>query len=231
VFGILSVLFAYLWPLVVAPLFNRFESLPSGSVRREAFALAERAGVSIDDVQVADASRRSTVENAYVAGFGSSKRLVVYDTLLEGGDESETAFVIAHELGHRVERHIAKGLALAVVGLGIGFALLAWLAKRTQVLEWGGAAGIDDFKAVPVLLLFVVVVGTLGLPAENFVSRRFEARADEIALELTDDARAAVRTFRRLAYSNLSDLRPPPIAVGVLFSHPPVRDRIEAVTR
>jgi STE24 endopeptidase len=231
VFSLLNALFVYLWPVLVAPLFNKFESLPPGPVRREAFALAEKAEVSIDDVQVADASRRSTTENAYVAGFGSSKRLVVYDTLLAGGDETETAFVIAHELGHRVERHIAKGLALATVGLGVGFGLLAWLAGRTSVWEWAGASGIDDLRAIPLILLFAVIVGTASLPAENLLSRRFEARADEVALELTDDRAAAVRTFRRLAYSNLADLRPPSIAVTLLFSHPPIRDRIEAVTR
>jgi STE24 endopeptidase len=231
VFSILNALFVYLWPLVVAPLFNKFEPLAEGPVRQEAFALAERAGVSIEDVQVADASRRSTVENAYVAGFGSSKRLVLYDTLLEAGDEHETAFVIAHELGHRVERHVLKGLVIAVAGLGIGFALLAWLSGRASLWEWGGATGIDDFRAIPLLLLFVVVVGTVGLPVENFLSRRFEARADEVAIELTDDRRAAVKTFRRLAYSNLADLRPPAIAVDLLFSHPPIRDRIEAVDR
>lgn len=231
VFSFLNALFVYLWPILVAPLFNRFESLPPGPVRQEAFALAEKAGVSIDDVQVADASRRSTVENAYVAGFGSGKRLVLFDTLLASGNESETEFVIAHELGHRAENHLIKGLIAAVVGLGVGFALLAWLSGRARVWEWAGAAGIGDFKALPVLLLFAVIVGAASLPAENFLSRRFEARADEVAVELTGDRAAAVRTFRRLAYSNLSDLRPPRLAVVLLFSHPPIRERIDSVTR
>ncbi|MGH2788110.1 MAG: M48 family metalloprotease [Actinomycetota bacterium] len=230
-FSLLSLLFVFLWPLAVAPLFNRFESLPPGPVRQEAFALAERAGVTIDDVLVADASRRSTVENAYVAGIGSSKRLVVYDTLLEAGDTDETAFVIAHELGHRSENHVLKGTLAGILGIAVGFAILAWLAGRGAPWGWAGATGIADFRALPVVLLFALIVRTAALPVENYLSRRFEARADEIALELTGDSATAVRTFRRLAYTNIADLRPPSMAVGLLFSHPPVRDRIEAVGR
>ena len=228
-FTALSALLVFVYPLVVAPLFNEFTPLQDRSLRARIEALADRAAVRIDDVLVADASRRTTAENAYVAGIGSSKRLVVYDTLLESGSEEETALVVAHELGHRAENHIAKTLVVTSAGLLVGFALLAWLAGRDEVWEWAGASGIGDLRAIPMLLLFSLVTGLAALPIQNGISRAFERRADAIAVELTGDEATAVRVFRRLAYSNLADLDPPEPAVWALFSHPPIRDRIRAV--
>jgi len=227
-FSALTVLIAFVWPLVVAPLFNRFEPLEPGSLRRRVTALAESSGLKIGEVFVVDASRRSTVENAYVAGLGGSKRLVLFDTLLTGGDEDEAAFVVAHELGHEMENHVVKNVALTIGGLFVGFAVLAWLAARPGVLQWAGIGGIGDVRALPLLLLFAIATNTVSLPVENAISRRFEARADAIALELTDDPATAVRVFRRLAFSNLADLRPPRIAVWTLFTHPPIPERIQS---
>jgi STE24 endopeptidase len=223
----LTVLFVFLWPLVVAPLFNRFSPLADGSLRSRALALASEAGVPVNDVLVADASKRTTAENAYVAGLGASRRLVLYDTLATGATEDEAAFVIAHELGHEVERHVVKNVVVASLGLAAGFAALAWLAGRSAIWEWGGASGIGDVRALPLLLLFVTAANLVALPIESAVSRRFETRADEIAVEHTDDPATAVGAFRRLAFKNISDLRPPAVARWVLFSHPPIPERIE----
>jgi STE24 endopeptidase len=224
----LTALMTFVYPILVAPLFNRFTPLEEAPLRARLMALADEAGVAVDNVLVADASRRTTAENAYVAGLGATKRLVLYDTLLDAGGDDETAFVVAHELGHRVENHVFKGVAVASVGLLLSFVALLWLSGRSALWEWAGASGIADLRALPVLVLFATVAGLLLLPAENAVSRAFERRADEIALRLTDDPAAAVRTFRRLAFSNLADLRPPGVAVGMLFTHPPVSERIRA---
>ena len=225
-FSVLSAALAYLWPVVVAPLFNRFEPLAPGPLRQRVLTLADEAGVDLGGVFVIDASKRSTAENAYVAGFGSSKQLVLFDTLVDDANEDEAAFVVAHELGHQVENHVLKNVALTVAGLAAGFAGLAWLASRTNLWSWAGAAGIGDVRALPLLLFIAVVVNVVTLPVDNAISRRFESRADAIAVELTGDPEAAVGVFRRLAFSNLADLRPPSIAVWALFTHPPIRDRI-----
>ncbi len=227
-FTLLTVVMTFLYPVVITPLFNRFTSLEEGSLRERAFALASEAGVSVDDVLVSDASRRTTAENAYVAGIGSSKRLVLYDTLIEAGSEDETLHVVAHELGHRAEGHVLQNVIVASVGLLGGFGALAWLARRQGIWEWGGAEGISDLRAIPLLMLFVTVVTLVLLPAENLISRAHERKADEIALELTDDPSTAVRTFRRLAFSNLADLRPHSLAIATLFTHPSIPERIEA---
>jgi STE24 endopeptidase len=227
-FSALTAALVFLYPIVIAPLFNKFTPLQDATLERRVTELAQDAGVHIDEVLVADASRRTTAENAYVAGLGETKRLVLYDTLLEADDEDATAFVVAHELGHRAEGHVWKNVALASAGLLVGFALLYWLAEHSGVWSWAGAFGVADLRALPILLLFASVVGLVALPAENWVSRRFEARADEVAVELTNDPATAVRVFRRLAFSNLADLRPPDPVVWALYSHPPIQERIEA---
>lgn len=228
VFTALTAVLTFVYPIVIAPLFNRFTPLEEGPLRTRLVALAGDAGVQIDDVLVADASRRTTTENAYVAGLGATKRLVVYDTLLAAGSDDETAFVVAHELGHRVENHVFKGVVVGSAGLLLSFVALLWLSRRAGVWEWAGASGISDVRALPVLVLFATIAGLLVLPAENGVSRAFERRADTIALRLTDDPAAAVRTFRRLAFSNLADLRPPAVARWALLSHPSIPERIRS---
>jgi STE24 endopeptidase len=228
-FTLLSATLVFLWPVVIAPLFNRFTPLQDEGLATRIRAVARAAGVDVREVLVADASRRSTAENAYVAGLGATKRMVLYDTLLESGDEDETMFVVAHELGHEAEGHVLKNVILSSCGLLAGFALLAWLGTRTWTWSWAGASGPGDVRALPVVATFAVLMSLFTLPFETAVSRRFEARADEIAISLTNAPDVAVRTFRRLAFANLADLDPPRVAVTLLYTHPPLPDRIREV--
>jgi Zn-dependent protease with chaperone function len=228
-FSLLTAILVFLWPIVVAPLFNKFTPLEDRALAARIESLAADAHVDIDQVLVADASRRSTAENAYVAGLGSTKRMVLYDTLLDAGGERQTLFVVAHELGHARENHVLKGVAASAVGLLAGFGVLSLLSQRESLWGWAGAAGVGDVKALPLVALFATVASILVLPASNGLSRSFEARADEIAVELTHDSDAAIQSFRRLALTNLADLRPPAAAVWLFYSHPPIPDRIRAV--
>ncbi|MGH2775444.1 MAG: M48 family metallopeptidase [Actinomycetota bacterium] len=226
-FTILTVVLAYLYPVIVAPLFFDFSPLEDAQLTRDIKSLAAEAGIEVDRVLVADASRRTTSENAYVAGFGSTKQVVVYDTLLEAGGRGETLFVVAHELGHQRANHVLKNVALGSLALLGSFALLGLLGRGSWPWTWTGAEGVGDLRALPLLATFALVVGFVLLPAENFVSRTFEREADATARELTDDSDTAVRTFRRLAFANLADLDPPQLAVWTMYTHPPISDRIE----
>lgn len=230
-FTALSALLVFLYPVAIAPLFNRFTSLEDGSLRQRILVLGEEAGVPLDDVLVADASRRTTTENAYVAGLGTTKQMVLFDNLLNNGSEEETVFVAAHELGHKAENHVLKSVAWTSLGLLVGFGVLYLLVERTGFLRWSGASSITDLRAIPALLLYLTVASLLTLPFQNAMSRNFERRADEIAIELTGDPEPGVRAFRRLAFSNLADLRPHPVAVWLLYTHPPIPDRIETFLR
>jgi len=226
-FTLLTLILAYLYPVIIAPLFFNFTPVSDEELSREVKSMAAEAGIEVDRVLVADASRRTTSENAYVAGFGSTRQVVVYDTLLEAGGRDETLFIVAHELGHQRANHVLKNVALASLALLGSFALLGWLGAGTWPWSWAGAGGVGDLKALPLLAVFALLVGFLLLPLENYVSRNFERQADEAALELTDDPDTAVRTFRRLAFANIAHLDPPQLAVWTLYTHPPIRDRIE----
>ncbi len=228
-FTLLTALLVFLYPVVIAPLFNRFTPLHDHALVQRAHALATEAGVTLGKVLVADASKRTTAENAYVAGLGKSKELVVYDTLLKQQNEKETEFVIAHELGHEQKHHVIKYVVIASLGLFVWFGVLWWLSGRAALWRWAGASGVGDLHALPMLLLFATIAATLTLPVQNAISRHFESQADAVAMQLTHDPAPAVAAFRRLAFSNLADLRPPRPAVWLLFTHPPVAERIRAV--
>ena len=226
-FTVLTFVLVYLYPVLIAPLFFKFTPLEDQTLANEIRAVAQEAGIDVDEVLVADASRRTTAENAYVAGFGSTRQVVVYDTLLAGGGEAETLFVVAHELGHTKENHVLKNIALASLGLLVSFALLGWLGRNASLWEWAGAEGVGDLRALPLLAAFALTMAIVLLPAENTLSRSFERQADDWAISLTGDADTGVRAFRRLAFANIADLEPPPVAVWALFSHPPIPERIE----
>jgi STE24 endopeptidase len=222
----LVIVFSFLYPVLVEPVFNRFEPLADRSFAAELQSLAERAGVPVREVLVADASRRTTKENAYVSGFGSTKRLVVYDTLLERAERDEVKLVVAHELGHRKLRHVELFALVGALGAA-GTVALIWLLLRWEpVLRSTRAAGVTDIRLLPFLVFSVVALGVVTQPMTNWLSRRFEEGADRFSLQLTGDEATYIETERRLALRNLSDLAPDPVTYRFLFTHPAPAERI-----
>ena len=204
---------AFAAPVVLDPLFNRFERLPEGETRDAVLDLARRAGVTVGEVYSVDASRRTTAANAYVTGLGATKRVVLYDTLLEGFSRDEIRLVVAHELAHVAHRDVPRGLALVALVAPAGTHAVARLAERL-----GGS--------VPALALAAGLVsapvGLLG----NALSRRMEARADSFSLQLTDAPAAFVSFERGIALRNLAEVDPPRIVTALLGTHPSTMDRI-----
>ena len=222
----------FLAPLVVEPLFNRFASLQDADLAAGLQALADRAQLPINDVLVADASRRTRKANAYVSGLGRTRRLVLYDTLLARASPPEIGLVLAHELGHRRHRHLLKGALLGMVGIA-GFvlflwALLRWPDLRTAIAAPGGAA---DPRVVPFVLLLATTLQIPGAPLGAALSRTWERQADRFSLELTHDLATFEATHRSLATANLSDLDPPRPVYLAFFTHPTPVERIEAARR
>ena len=227
--ALLVVAGSFAYPLVVEPVFNSFTSLPAGPLRDEVLDLAARDGVAVDDVLVSDASRRTTALNAYVSGFGSTRRVVLYDTLVARATPQEVALVVAHELGHAEERDVLVGTALGALGAAAAVCALALLLSWSPVLRRSGAEGIHDPRIVP-LVLALVAVGSFAVgPASNLVSRRIEARADVHSLDLTRDPRTFADSQRRLALANLSDLDPHPLAYALFATHPSTTERLAMV--
>ncbi|MEV4365587.1 M48 family metallopeptidase [Nonomuraea sp. NPDC049637] len=214
---------SYVYPVVFEPLFNDFTSMPQGSLRSELLAMAERDGVPVEDVLVADASRRTTALNAYVSGFGATRRIVVYDTLLKA-PESEVELVVAHELGHAKHADVLDGTLLGGLLAAFGaiglFLLVGPLRRRT------GIASVADPRAIGVLMGLMTLASLVSDPAQNLITRHVEARADVHALDLTRDPATFVAMQKRLAITNISDLSPDAVEYVLYASHPSSPERI-----
>jgi STE24 endopeptidase len=226
--ALLVLAFGFAAPIVLEPLFNRFRPLGDSALAAELRALAVRAGVPVRDVLVADASRRTRRENAYVSGLGATRRVVLFDNLLADSEPRQIKLVVAHELGHRRARHVERGTLLAMAGAAAVVLLLWALLSWPALLETIGASGPGDPRVAPFLLLVVSVFELLALPLGAALSRRWEREADLSSLELTRDQEAFESAHRRLASANLADLEPPRAAYALLFSHPTPPERIAA---
>ena len=214
----IALLLVVVQPYVISPLFNRFEPIPDRELARRIQTLARRMGVEIETVQVADASRRTTTGNAYVAGLGPSRRVVLYDNVLRDVPEDELLALSAHELAHVGRRHLWKGVAW--------FALLA-VPGAYVVARVSGRVGTGAEPAVvPVGLAAALGFVLLTLPLQNAASRRYEAEADWLALEATRDPDSVIALDRRLVLENLADPDPPALLTFWLGTHPPSIKRI-----
>ncbi|MFD0397482.1 M48 family metalloprotease [Kitasatospora sp. NPDC127121] len=226
--AVLTAALSFLHPLLIEPVFNRFTPMPPGPLRSALLALAERDGVRVRDVLVADASRRTTALNAYVSGLGATRRIVAYDTLLSTATPREVELVVAHELGHVKHRDVPFGTLLGAVGAAAAVAVLGVLGAWQPLLSAAGAADAADPRALPLLSACAALLGALSGPAQCAVSRRIEARADRHALELTSDAEQFVAMQRRLALANVSDVDPPRALELLFATHPSATRRIAA---
>lgn len=222
----LVVVGSFLWPVLMEPAFNEFEPLAEGPLRSDLLELAEENGTPVEDVLVSDASRRTTALNAYVSGFGSTRRIVLYDTVLDRLPDAQVESIVAHELGHVATDDVLTGTLIGALGAGGGVALLGWLVSSPRLLRRAGAESPGDPRVVP-LVLFLMAVGTLlSTPVQNGVSRHIEARADVHALDLTRDPDAFADMQRDLAGSNLNDPDPPAFWQWFYGSHPTVSQRL-----
>ena len=222
----LTFVLSFLYPIIVEPLFNKFEPMQSGPLKQSILALADREGVPVDDVLVADASRRTTTLNAYVSGFGSSRRVVVYDNLLRDLPPDQVRVVVAHELGHAKHRDVLTGTALGAAGSVVGVSLLALLLDLRGLRRRARVDGPADARVVALVLALVALGGLAASPVQNAASRAIEARADRESLQATHDEAAFVAMQRRLAITSLSDPTPPKVLQLWFGSHPTTLQRI-----
>ena len=217
---------SFLLPVVIEPMFNKFRPLEEGELRTRLMRLAEGSGVKVTDVLVSDASKRTTADNAYVSGFGRTRRIVLWDTTIEHCDTAEIASVAAHELGHAKRQDVVTGTALGALGTIVSVAVLAWALAREPLREAADVTGAQDPRAIALVLAVATVLGMLSGPLLNAYSRRIERRADQFGLDLTRDPAAVIATWRRLGVSNLADLDPHRLTVLLFATHPPVPARL-----
>jgi STE24 endopeptidase len=215
----LAVVFlTFIAPVVLEPVFNKFEPLRDEELANDLRAVAERAGVPVRDVLVADASRRTTKQNAYVSGFGATRRVVIFDTLLGAANRGELRAVLAHELAHRRYRDVFN-FTLIAFAITVGLVVLLWAVLDDP----------SDPRNVAAILLVLTLAQPLLFPLLAAVSRRWAYRADRFALLTTGDRHGLEQAFRRLVEANVSDVDPPRIVYWLRYSHPTVPERIAAL--
>jgi STE24 endopeptidase len=217
---------SYAYPVVVEPLFNSFTSMRAGPLRTNLLRMAREDGVPVRDVLVADASKRTATLNAYVSGFGSTRRIVVYDTLLASESPKEVEAVIAHELGHAKRNDVLTGTLVGGIGVAAGACVLYLAMTSPRLLRRAGVRSAADPRSIALLLATVTVLAQIAGPAENLISRRIEARADVHSLNLTRDPATFTAMQRSLSLSDLDDLSPNPFAYALWNTHPSGPERI-----
>jgi STE24 endopeptidase len=216
----------WIYPILIAPLFNKYEPVENEALKDKIVSLMERAGLKTKGVFQVDAGTRSRHSNAYFAGIGKTKRIVLYDTLLESHKEEEIISVLAHEIGHWKKRHITKQLIFMEV-----FSLIAfYLAYR--LLDWSFMYQTFGFESpLPSAGLFLLSMLFAPLsfflsPMASNISRRYEREADDYAHRLLGTTEHLIGALKRLARDNLANLHPHPLYVWFYYSHPPLTERI-----
>ena len=219
-------------PIFIMPLVNEFEPVKNEQVRSEVAALAEKAGIGDADIFQVNGSKQSTKVNAYVTGMFQSKRIVLYDTLIDNFSIDEIRFVMGHEIGHYVMNHIWWGLGLSL--LFVCFVL--WLVNRTihgVITRFKSRFKFDslgDYASLPLILIFISIIGFVFQPVTNSFSRYNERQADIYGMDITGiSGEKAAIAFDKLSVLNLSDPDPHPLAEFWFYSHPALNKRMEFV--
>jgi STE24 endopeptidase len=222
-------------PAVIMPIFNKFTPLPEGTLRDRLFALARRTGFPTRSIEMMDGIKRSRHANAFFAGFGRFRKIVLFDTLVAQLTEPELESVLAHEIGHYKKRHVIKMLGVSVVGVFIAFAAIAWLARQQWfygAFGFGPQVGFAAVNVVPAMLLFALLAGTITFwvsPLIHLWSRRFEYDADAFAGATMAETQSLIQALRKLSEKNLSNLTPHPLYSGFYYSHPTLLERERAL--
>jgi STE24 endopeptidase len=219
-----TVVMVNLAPVLIMPLFNKFIPLENDEIRNRILALGEKTGAQVKGVYTMDFSRRTSEANAFVTGIGNTRRVVLGDTLLNNYTSDEVEVVMAHELGHHVHGDIWRGIILDSLVTLFGFFLANLVLHAT--LGWFGYREVGDVAAFPLFVL-IMSVSLATMPVMNAFSRARENAADQYALDVTGKAQAFISSMKKLANQNLADPNPPAWVIWLLYTHPPINQRVK----
>lgn len=221
----------FIKPVLIDPLYNDFYPLKDKALEKKILVLADEANIPAEHVYEVDMSTKTNAMNAYVTGVGSNSRIVLWDTTLEQLNDKEILFIMAHEMGHYVEKHIYVGIAGYLLLTFVGLWLTAKIMNRTVRIHGNRLkiTGVARISSLPLFLLITSILLFAASPLSNWVSRYQEMRADRYAIELTEDKEAGVSSFQALIKAGLSQVHPPFLVKIFRYSHPTMLERIEMI--
>jgi len=224
---IVSVILARIVPVFILPLFYKVTPIENEELKNRITALAVDAGIKVQNVYKFDMSKNTKKANAAFTGIGKSKRILLGDTLLEKYTDDEIETVIAHELGHYKRKHIIKNIIIGTVSSFLTLFLISYFYQLS--LKWFGFAEITKIAALPLLSLWMMIIGLIQTPLSNLLSRKFEYEADEYAITSSGKPEAFKATLEKLTEQNLGDKEPHPFVEWYFYSHPSIKKRIGAI--
>jgi STE24 endopeptidase len=227
--SLLGIVFAFISPILINPLFNDFTPLSDTQWRDQqprVQALIKKAGIPVEEILVMNASMQSNHTNAYFTGFGTTRRIVLYDTLLKNHTPDEIESVLAHEIGHWEHDHIVKGIVIGAFAALLASLLLHGVLRAAMGRAPWNLTSIADPAGLPLILWLFYVGGWIAMPVENALIRHFERQADQVALELGRQPDAFIACERKMAVDNKSNVAPTPWSVWLFSTHPSTVERI-----
>ena len=224
---LVSVVLSQLFPILIMPIFYKVIPLQDEELKSRISNLAKGAGIKVENVFSFDMSKNTKKANAAFTGLGKTKRIILGDTLLNEYSKDEIETVIAHELGHYKHKHIIKNLIFGTVSSFLTFFVISILYKNS--LSWFDFESITQIAALPLLSLWAMIIGLIQSPIGNILSRKYEYEADRYAIESTLKPESFINTLNKLTDQNLGDREPHPFIEWFFYSHPSIKNRINAI--
>ncbi len=227
--AVIQLFILFIAPVVILPLFNKFTPLKDGELRPAIEKFADAQNYKLSGTFTIDGSRRSTKSNAYFTGFGKTKRIALFDTLIEKHSTDELIGILAHEIGHCKLGHIKKSILISLISSLLMFFILSLFITKSGLYAAFGIVGTPLYAGLIFFgFLYAPINMILGLVG-NILSRKHEYEADAFSVETTKKPNEMIAALKKLSVDNLSNLTPHPLKVFLEYSHPPVLDRIKAL--
>ena len=225
ILAIFSMILLIITPVILLPMFYKFEPLPEGDLKNRLMNLADNLNTSINGIFIWKIGEKTSKSNAAVTGLGGTRRIIIADTLIETMTPEEIEVVMAHELGHHVKKDIWKGILVQIILIFLSLYGISILLE--SFYERFGLSEVSDYAGIPLLILFTALVSLVSMPVAMWFSRRSEKNADIFALEITGMKVEFCSAMQKLAEQNLSRKNPNKLVKWIFYSHPPIEDRIE----
>lgn len=224
---LISVVLSQIFPIIILPIFYKILPLDDEELKTRISNLAKGAGIKVENVFTFDMSKNTKKANAAFTGLGKTKRIILGDTLLNKYSKDEIETVIAHELGHYKHKHIVKNILFGTVSSFLTFFIVSILYKNS--ISWFDFKTITQIAALPLLSLWAMIIGLIQSPIGNILSRKYEYEADRYAIESTLKPESFINTLNKLTDQNLGDREPHPFIEWFFYSHPSIKNRINAI--